>query len=128
MSSRSNRRGRRRSPLSPAPGTDDAAPAEQQVAAADEHELVSRLRALLPPDQAAAAANGKAKASSTRARVLREACVYIRRLHAEVDAAAERLARLLEDDDDPSVAAAVVVDGADDDAADDEVTIRNLLM
>lgn len=86
----------------PAPGGAAAAPAEQQVAAADEHELVSRLRALLPRE---------AKAS-TRARVLREACVYIRRLHAEVDSLAERLAQLLEDDD----------------AADDEVTIRNLLM
>ena len=123
MSSRSNRRARRRSPLSPAPGA-DATPAEQHGVAADEHELVSRLRALLPPDQAAAAANGKAKASSTRARVLREACVYIRRLHAEVDGLAERLARLLEDDP----LAAVVVDGTDAVAGATDEFIRNRLM
>ena len=102
------------------------------VAAADD-ELVSRLRALLPPE-AAAANNGKAKASSSssRARVLREACVYIRRLHAELDAAAEHLARLL-DDDYPSAAAAaavVVVDGANVNGAgaDDDELIRSLLM
>ncbi|XP_066342094.1 transcription factor ILI2-like [Miscanthus floridulus] len=100
MSSRSNRRGRR-SPLSPSPGA-DATPAEQQVVAADEHELVSRLCALLPP----------------------EVCVYIRRLHAEVDGLAERLARLLEDDP----LAAVVVDGTDAGAGATDELIRNRLM
>jgi hypothetical protein len=104
---------------------------EQVVVAADDDELVSRLRALLPREVQAAANNGKAKASSSsRARVLREACVYIRRLHAELDAAAEHLARLL-DDDYPSAAAAaaVVDDGANVNAgaADDEL-IRNLLL
>ncbi|CAN6381679.1 unnamed protein product [Urochloa humidicola] len=77
-------------------------------------ELVSRLRALLPPGPATAAA-----ASSTAA-VLEETCAYIRRLHAEVDGLADRLAKLL-------AAAAEDSPAAGGDAAA-QLIIRALLM
>lgn len=107
----SSRRRRRSTLSSPAPGAAAAALAEQQVGATAD-ELVSRLRALLPHE--AAGGNGKAKAASS-SRVLREACAYIRRLHAELDVAAERLARLLEDDNPSAADAAGGAAGADDD-------------
>ncbi|PAN43288.1 hypothetical protein GQ55_8G223400 [Panicum hallii var. hallii] len=97
----SSRRRSRRSP--------PAAAAEEQAATTVADELVSRLRALLPPG---------ASTSST-AQVLDETVAYIRRLHAEVDGLAERLARLMPEDHQP-------YGGAADDAA--QLIIRALLM
>ncbi|XP_062182151.1 transcription factor ILI7-like [Phragmites australis] len=75
--------------------------------AADERsvvELASRLRALLPPEAAAATGNGKVPS----AQLLQETCSYIRRLHREVDGLAERLSDLLPEPSDRGV-----IDGAD---------------
>ncbi|RLM69002.1 transcription factor PRE6 [Panicum miliaceum] len=103
----SSRRRSRRSPPSAAAGEPQAA---LTTTVAD--ELVSRLRALLPP--------GAATTPST-AQVLEETAAYIRTLHAEVDGLGERLARLM-----PEEAYQPFGGAADDDAA--QFIIRALLM